>query len=85
MNGGTEDNPEYQIGSPIFDKVSIKLNPDYYSNSTFTIKTINNSATNVYVNKVILNGKSVENYSLSQNDIVNGGELILEMSDKANK
>ena len=65
MNGGTEDNPEYQIGSPIFDEVTIKLNPDYYSNETFSIKAHNNSEANVYVSKVNLNNKPIENYSIS--------------------
>ncbi|GAL64338.1 glycoside hydrolase domain-containing protein [Algibacter lectus] len=81
MNGGTETNPEYQIGSPIFDEVTIKLNPDYYSNKTFSIKAHNNSDANVYVSKVSLNNKPIENYSISHQDLLNGGELILEMSN----
>ncbi|MBP0903977.1 GH92 family glycosyl hydrolase [Mariniflexile gromovii] len=85
MNGGTEDNPEYQIGSPIFDEITIKLNPKYYSNKSFIIKTENNSPTNVYVNKVTLNNKSVKNYKIFQSDIINGGKLILEMSNTANQ
>lgn len=85
MNGGTEENPEYQIGSPIFDKITIKLHPRYYSNEVFTIKTINNSPTNVYINKTTLNNQLVESYNISQNDIVNGGELVLEMTDKTEK
>ncbi|CAH8281419.1 putative alpha-1,2-mannosidase [Mariniflexile fucanivorans] len=84
MNGGTDENPEYQIGSPIFDEVVIKLNPEYYSNSTFTIKANNNSDANVYFNKVTLNGKAVEGYKIEQSDIIKGGELTLEMTNKAN-
>lgn len=83
MNGGTEDNPEYQIGSPIFDEVTIKLNPRYYPNGPFTIKANNNSTTNLYVTKAILNNEPVDGYKISQRDIVGGGELILEMSDKS--
>ncbi|MDO7138627.1 GH92 family glycosyl hydrolase [Algibacter lectus] len=81
MNGGTETNPEYQIGSPIFDEVTIKLNPDYYSNKTFSIKAHNNSEANVYVSKVSLNNKPIENYIISHQDLLNGGELILEMTN----
>jgi len=82
MNGGTEADPEYQIGSPIFDEITIKLNPDYYSDNTFTIKTSHNTATNVYVNKVILNNRPVPHYKILHSDIIKGGELLLEMSDK---
>ncbi|MCK0156512.1 GH92 family glycosyl hydrolase [Cellulophaga sp. F20128] len=82
MNGGTEDNPEYQIGSPIFDKITIALHPKYYSKNTFVIKTINNSPTNVYVNKVTFNNKTIDGYKITQKEIANGGELVLEMSEK---
>ncbi|QXP57560.1 glycoside hydrolase family 92 protein [Cellulophaga sp. HaHa_2_95] len=84
MNGGTEENPEYQIGSPIFDEITIALNPKYYANGSFKIKTINNSPTNVYVNKVTLNGTPIDNYKVSQSEVISGGELRLEMSDKPN-
>ncbi|WP_405269784.1 GH92 family glycosyl hydrolase [Cellulophaga sp. Ld12] len=84
MNGGTEENPEYQIGSPIFDEITIALNPKYYANGSFKIKTINNNPTNVYVNKVTLNGTPIDNYKVSQSEVISGGELRLEMSDKPN-
>ena len=38
MNGGTEENPVYQIGSPVFDRVSIQLHPDFYAGQTFVIE-----------------------------------------------
>jgi putative alpha-1,2-mannosidase len=80
MNGGTEENPEYQIGSPIFDKITIHLNPKYYSGKSFVIKANNNSAENVYVGKKTLNAMPLNTFSISQSEITNGGELILEMS-----
>lgn len=82
MNGGTDENPEYQIGSPIFDKVSIQLNPKYYSGKNFVIKAGNNSSENVYINTINFNKKPVEKFSVSHDKITNGGELILEMSNK---
>lgn len=81
MNGGTEENPAYQIGSPIFDKVTIALNTKYYKGKNFVIKANTNSAENIYVNSVNFNKKPVENFSLSHDEITNGGELILEMSN----
>lgn len=84
MNGGTEENPEYQIGSPIFNKVTIALNKDYYSGDTFVIQAPNNEEENIYVNKVLLNNKFVEGYKILHSDITKGGELLLEMSNTAN-
>lgn len=81
MNGGTDENPEYQIGSPIFNKITINLNPDYYKGEKFIIKTKNNSDDNTYINKTELDNKLVNNFYINHSDIVNGGELILEMSN----
>ncbi|KAF2336937.1 GH92 family glycosyl hydrolase [Flavobacterium daemonense] len=82
MNGGTDENPAYQIGSPIFNKVSIQLNPDYYKGKEFVIEAVNNSPENIYISRTKFNNKPVENFTISHNDITGGGELILEMANK---
>ncbi|WP_297089345.1 GH92 family glycosyl hydrolase [uncultured Draconibacterium sp.] len=85
MNGGTDENPEYQLGSPIFDKITIQLNPDYYTGKTFTITAKNNAAANVFVDKVLLNNKAVENFNISHREITGGGSLVLEMTSESTK
>jgi putative alpha-1,2-mannosidase len=42
------------------------------------------SPTNVYVKRVSVNGKTIEGTQLSHNDIINGGDIIFEMTDKPN-
>jgi predicted alpha-1,2-mannosidase len=81
MNGGTEENPAYEIGSPVFDEITIQLNPQYYSNKTFVIKTINNGPENYRIKSKTLNGKPVEGFRIYHNDIIKGGELVLEMGN----
>jgi predicted alpha-1,2-mannosidase len=83
MNGGTEENPEYQLGSPIFDKAVIQLNPKYYPGNEFTIETVGNSAENVFIQSVILNDKVIQQNWIQHDDIVKGGKLTLEMGPKA--
>ena len=84
MNGGTEMNPEYQIGSPIFDKVTIKLNPYFHKGKSFTIEVPNNSSANVYVNKIMFNNQPIEDYRITHNQITEGGKMVLETSADAN-
>ena len=81
MNGGTDENPVYQIGSPIFNKVSIQLNPKYYPGKNFVISASNNSPENIYINEIKYNNTPVEKFSISHKEITKGGELILEMSN----
>ncbi len=37
--GLASENPTLALGSPLFDKVTIKLNKRYYPGDTFVIKT----------------------------------------------
>lgn len=85
MNGGTDENPEYQIGSPIFDKVTIQLNPDYYSGKEFVIETKNNSEDNFYIKNATFNNKQVENLSISHETITKGGSLVIELTNRLNE
>ena len=80
MNGGTDNNSEYQIGSPIFDVVTINLNQDYYKGEKFVIKAKNNDPNNVYLNKATHNEEAILDFTIKHKDITNGGELILEMN-----
>jgi predicted alpha-1,2-mannosidase len=81
VKGLTNLNPSMQIGSPLFDEIIIKLNPHYYKGKQFTIKTINNSKENIYVQKATLNNKVKNNLSIPFSDIVKGGTLILDMGN----
>ena len=49
---------QLSVGSPLFDKVTIELNPAYYPGKHFTIETVNNSKENKYVQTYTLNGES---------------------------
>ena len=48
--------PEYQIGSPLFNKVKIHLQ----NGKTFNIVAKNNSTINKYIQSARLNGKEVD-------------------------
>ncbi|MEN2283928.1 GH92 family glycosyl hydrolase [Algoriphagus sp. SE2] len=85
MNGGTEENPSYQLGSPIFDEIKINLNPAYYAGRQFIIKTTNNSPSHFYVNSGKWNNQILRNLELRHDQITRGGELILEMSEAPNR
>ncbi len=82
MNGGTDVEPYYDLGSTIFDEIVIKLNPNYYDGDQFTIKANNNSSSNRYIKSATLNGEPVQGVRILHRDLVNGGELRLEMTDK---
>jgi predicted alpha-1,2-mannosidase len=79
LDGGVTSDPLYEIGSPIFDRVTIKLDPAYFPGGEFIIETIDNSDTNRYVQKIELNGKPVGQSQIRHSDLVGGGMLRLYM------
>ena len=68
----------FDIGMPFHAFASIQLPGD----KTFKIKANNLSPENIYVRSVSLNGKPVDNYQITYKDIMAGGELVFEMTNK---
>ena len=85
LKGTTGIEPVYEITSPVFDEVIIKLDSKYYSGKTFTIKTYNNSAENCYIQKAELNGKPLNNFWFSHKTFAEGGTLELWLGPEPNK
>lgn len=80
LDAGTTAKSDYQIGSPIFDKVTIHLSPEFYSGKDFVIVTKNNSDENTCVAKAKLNGRRLRKSTLTHKKITRGGTLVLDMS-----
>lgn len=71
---------QYVIGSPMFNKITISLE----NNKKFIIEAPNNSRENYYISTATLNGKLYTKNFITHSDIVNGGVLKFEMSNKPN-
>lgn len=65
----------YYFGSPLFDRAEIKV-----SGGTFSVVAHNNSAENIYVQRVVLNGKDYDKPYIDFADIVAGGTLEFYMT-----
>nr|MDA3881519.1 GH92 family glycosyl hydrolase [Prolixibacteraceae bacterium] len=85
MTGGCDENPKYEIGSPVFDKVTIYLHPGYYQGKTFVIEAQNNSAHAPYIQSATLNGKVLDKWYIRHSDIAAGAHLKLIMDENPNK
>ncbi len=68
-------NPYYEFGRPIMDQATLKLE----NGKQFTIKCINNSAENLYIQDIMLNGKRIDQHYISHETIMAGGTLEFTM------
>lgn len=64
----------YNIGYPLFDKMTIKLNTDYYRGDSITIEKLSKfNKTQIY-----FNGSEIKNYKLYHNFFTEGGKLLFK-------
>ena len=84
MDGGTSVKPFYEIGSPLFEKITIQLDTAYYPGSEFVIEAKGASNDNRYIRSAKLNGEKLERPWFYHETLVKGGKLELKMDSRPN-
>ncbi|MFT3935518.1 MAG: GH92 family glycosyl hydrolase [Chitinophagaceae bacterium] len=74
-------NGVYVFGSPIFNEASLQMP----NGKTFHVQIKNNSQLNKYIQRILLNGKLYDKAFLLHSEILQGGELQIEMGAKPSK
>ncbi len=85
VTGASLPRPVYDITSPVFDAVTIRLHPEYYRGRTFRIVTHDNSAENTYIQRAALNGRRHDNAWFHHDRLAAGGTLELWLGPEPNK
>ena len=73
--------PVYNIGSPVFEEVTIKLSND----KVFTVSAPGSSAKNKYIQQASLNGQPLNTPWFTHQALLKGGVLKLVMGEAPNK
>jgi predicted alpha-1,2-mannosidase len=69
----------YQITSPLFDRITVHLNPAFYGGKTLVIEAVDNSPENLYIQSAELNSEPLERAWITHAEIGKGGTLRLHM------
>ena len=69
---------QYALGSPAIKTAVLKLE----NGKTLSIEAKDQSESNVYVKRVLVNGRALNRNYLTYAEITNGGKIVFEMSDK---
>lgn len=83
VKGLASTEPTFSLGAPLFDKVTIKLNPKYYPGKEFIIQTTGAKGRNpnAYVQSYVLNGQPVEGVHIPFEAVAKGGTLEVQMTE----
>lgn len=74
----------YVIGSPLFKRARIRLDPKWHHGKFFTVIAANNSSENLYIQTATLNGKPLGRSWITHQEIVAGGTLEFVMGAQPN-
>ncbi|MNL05609.1 Glycosyl hydrolase family 92 [compost metagenome] len=72
----TGENPSFQIGAPLFDRVTIEL-PKALRKNKFEIEVKNQDTSRIYLDNIRLNGKVQSILELPFEDLVKGGKMTI--------
>jgi predicted alpha-1,2-mannosidase len=85
IDGCCSTEPMYELTSPVFDEITIHLNPNYYKGKEFKIITHNASKANCYIQHATWNGSEWPYFQLPHKMFAQGGVMEIWLSDKPNK
>lgn len=68
--------PYYTLTSPVFDKVTVTLDPKYYPAGELVIETERSGAGDLYIGSMTLGGRPLKKYRISHGELVGGGRLV---------
>jgi len=85
LKGNNSQEPRYELTAPVFDEITITLDPKYYQGKEFRITTRNNSEGNMYIQGATLNGHDLETYWFTHKEYQKGGQLDLVLGPRPNK
>jgi predicted alpha-1,2-mannosidase len=77
----TSENPSFQIGAPLFDRITIEL-PKTLRKNKFEIEVKNQDTSRIYLDKIQLNGKVLSGLELPFQDLVKGGKMSIVLKNK---
>jgi predicted alpha-1,2-mannosidase len=76
--------PRFEIFTPLFDKITITIPPEFSKGATFVVSAKNNSPENIYIQSATLNGQPLNRCWLSYQEIIAGGTLEFVLGPRPN-
>ena len=84
LQGGCAPDPILELSTPIFDRITIHLDAEYYGGGTFVIETVGNGPGDRYIQSAKLNGLPLDKAWFRHGDFVKGGNLQLTLGSEPN-
>ena len=71
--------PSYTLTTPVFDKVTLHLNPKFYPNGDITIETDRTSPSQQYIKSITIGGKKLNGFRIAHRQLMEGKTLKMQL------
>lgn len=73
--------PTYILTAPVFDKVTIELQPEYYKQKELVIEAPGATGSKAYIRQATIGGKPLKSFIFNHSDLVNSGKLEITLGE----
>lgn len=71
--------PSYTLTTPVFDKVTLHLDPKFYPNGDITIETDRTSPSQQYIKSITIGGKKLNGFRIAHRQLIEGKALKMQL------
>jgi predicted alpha-1,2-mannosidase len=71
--------PSYTLTSPVFDRITIKLDERYWKQKELVIEGNRSKPEDIYIKAIRLNGKLFKTNKISHEDLINAGKITFTL------
>ena len=75
----TPGDPSYTLTTPVFDKVTLHLDPKFYPNGDITIETDRTSPSQQYIKSITIGGKKLNGFRIAHRQLMEGKTLKMQL------
>ncbi|MDO5665015.1 MAG: GH92 family glycosyl hydrolase [Bacteroidia bacterium] len=69
--------PSYTFTTPVFDKITLQLNPKYYSNEKLEISVVRPTQNAQFIDKIVIDGKQFNSYRISHEQLSKAKKMVI--------
>lgn len=71
--------PSYTLTSPVFDRVTIKLDQRYWKQKELVIESNHNNASDIYIKNITVGGKPFKSYRISHQELIDANKITFNL------
>jgi putative alpha-1,2-mannosidase len=74
--------PFYTFTTPVFDRITLQLNPDHYGGRVLEMEVIRPGKNARFIDKIVIDGKKVNSYRISHGQLSTAKKIVFYLKER---